>query len=136
MVHFLPDGIYVAPKITGTIHAHDPNDISKGRYVDSAVFTISAEVINADNEERKAYFFTTLYNEAGNKVASGPVIPNTIDNGGEIIKTMSSITATNVELWSSARPYVYTVKCDLVTGDVIDTINITVGVHSASSLGS
>ena len=128
--HFVPDGVYGASIITGPIHAHDPNDNSKGMYADSVMFRIIAEVIHEVNEEEKVYVESSLFDESGKKVGSSYTPPNTM--GGGTITTISSFNLSNVELWSPTRPYLYTLKCDLFDGLYIDTVNVTIGVRSTN----
>ena len=128
--HFVPNGVYGASTITGPIHAHDPNDNSKGMYADSVMFRIIAEVIHEVNEEEKVYVESSLFDESGKKVASSYTTPNTM--GGGTITTISSFNLSNVELWSPTRPYLYTLKCDLFDGLYIDTVNVTIGVQSTN----
>ena len=126
--HFVPDGIHGASNVTGDIHYHDPNDISKGMYTDTANFFITAEIVNEVDGENKVYFMTMLYDEDGKMVGNSSTAPNTM-NGGETITAVNSYTLSNVELWSPARPYLYVLWCQVWVGITIDEVNVTIGIR-------
>ena len=128
VIHFLPHGIYVATTVNGDFHPHYPGDISEGDYVDSVTLDISMDVINNDNQKQKRYYQITVFDGYGRQVGYTMSGPNTFNPGKSKI-LHGSITLNNAEAWSPARPYLYTVKCDLWAGIVTDTINITVGVR-------
>lgn len=129
-VHFVFDGVYCASSPVGSIHSHDSKDISKGLYADVATFKITAVVVNEGNFEEKVYLYTTLYDETGKKVGSGDTPYNTM-GGNQNIKIYISFNISNAELWSPARPYLYTLKCDTFDGSYTDSINITIGIRTS-----
>ena len=126
--HFVSDGIHGASNVTGDIHYHDPNDISKGMYADTVMFKVTAEVVNDASEEVKLYVRANLLDENGKMVANSSTPPNTL-NGRETITTENDLSVSNVELWSPARPYLYTIQCQTWAGCVLEEINITIGVR-------
>ena len=138
VVHIIPDGTYVAAAIHGTVQAHDPNDISKGKYVDAAVISVSSEVINDDTKEQKRTYQYTIFDADGKQVGN-TMLPPSDFSAGELKVLTDSYTAKNVELWSPARPYLYTLQCELLNNaddgiitdsGVTDTYNITFGIRS------
>ena len=128
LAHFVPDGLYGVTNITGEIKYHDPNDISKGMYAGTAHFTITAEIVNEESDENKVYFYSVLYDENGKIVGNDTTPPNTM-GGGDTITVFTSYFVAKVELWTPARPYLYTFQCQVLDGSVIDEVNVTIGVR-------
>ena len=128
-IHFIPDGTYIATTVNGGFHYHYPDDISKGSYVDSVTLDVSMDVINDDTQEQKRYYQLTLFDADGNHVNDIMSAPYTF-NAGQKMTLKGSMDIEKAEAWSPARPYLYTMKCDLWDGVVTDTVNITFGVRS------
>ena len=129
VVHLIPDGTYVSTSIISGIHVHDPNDVSKGKYADSVTINVSMEVINDDSQSQKRSYQLTILDSDGKQVSTMTSPPYNFDSG-EFLMLNGSLAIDSAELWSPARPYLYTVRCDLLTGSTItDTINITFGVR-------
>ena len=131
VIHFVPDGTYVGTVPSGDYHPHDPNDISKGGYVDSVTLHTGSEVKNDDTQEQKRYYQVTLFDADGKQINAVISPPNTF-NAGQFMTLDNTMTIEKAEVWSPARPYLYTMKCDLWAGVVTDTINFTFGVRNAS----
>ena len=129
VIHFVPDGTYITMTVNGDIHAHDPNDISKGGYADSVTLDVKMEVINEDTQEQKRYYQLALFDADGKQINSSDSPPNTF-NAGEFMILEGTMMVKQAEIWSPARPYIYTMKCDLWAGVVTDTINVTFGIRT------
>ena len=129
-VHLAVEGLYGASKVTGAIHDHNPNDPTKGQYSDGATFMPTAEVVNqAMTGSVSVVVKFMLFDEMGHQAAmstssSVSVMPNTI----QMAKTTFSIS--NAELWSTPRPYLYTLQTTVMSGsNILDSINTTVGIR-------
>ena len=91
---------------------------------------------------------TTLENEAAS-AATGSISVTVFDASGKIVATAKSSASsvppnggrtivnarmpiTGAELWSVARPYLYTLQVKVLsaTGTVVDTVNVTSGIRT------
>ena len=129
ILHFIPDGIYVQTSVKGGFHPHFPDDSRKGDYVDSVTLNVGMEVINNGIEEQSKFYRLTLIDVDGKEINSTLDGPFTF-HAGQNMTLKGSMTIENAEVWGPARPYLYTMKCDLWAGVVTDTVNITFGVRS------
>ena len=132
-VHLAVDGIYGASDVTGSITAHSPKDPTQGMYADIVMFYPRAEVVN-DNEKglgQSIQVQFTLFDEAG--VAVGLVDTSILSvSPAHTITVDATLKLSNVEIWSPARPYLYTLQTQVIAAgsSVLDTVNTSIGVRS------
>jgi hypothetical protein len=127
--HIVPDGYYGNTTITGDIHYHDPSDITKGMYADTALLQVTAEVVNEHDREDKQYIQCALYDEDGKNVGSCPSIVNTMEPH-QTLKMYTDTKLSQVEVWTPARPYLYTLSIQLFIGIIADSVNVSIGFRS------
>ena len=74
----------------------------------------------------------TLVDAAGKVVAAGQSGSATVAAGGGTAVVSARLAVAGAELWSVARPYLYTLTFDVVSpaGAVVDTVNVTTGIRT------
>lgn len=128
-IHLAVGGLFAASNVTGKIQAHSENDTASGMYADIAMFFPSAEVVN-DNKHGEKQTVTvhfTLMTEQGKEIDSGSSQSMSVSSG-ETAVARTDMKLSNVELWSSARPYLYILQTEVMSGSqLMDAVNTTVG---------
>ena len=133
-VHIAVDSIYGASDVIGLIVANTPKDPSQGMYADMAMFFPRAEVVN-DHETgsyQNIQVHFTVFDEAG--VAVGSVNTSNLSiSPAHTVAVDATMKMSNVQLWSPARPYLYTLQTEVViTGStVLDAVNTSIGLRHA-----
>ncbi|XP_062504714.1 beta-galactosidase BoGH2A-like [Corticium candelabrum] len=131
-VHLAVGGIYAASNVSGDIEAHSKDDPSAGMYVDTLMYSPSVEVVNDDDNNGKkqtvTVHFTLMTDE---KVAASGASMSMDVSPGETIVAKVDLKLSQVELWSPARPFLYTLQTEVMVGSqVMDAVNTTVGFRS------
>ena len=107
---------------------------AEGVFADSAVVAPSCVIFNGAKSQTRTNVVFTLYSADGvTPVASGNVSNWALPN-----RTQQSIipplTVPNAELWSIARPYLYTLVTSVFiegsTGPAVDGLNTSVGIRT------
>ena len=137
-VHFAPDEVFGTAMVTGSVSR---NGAAAAAGL-TAPATIHARAV-LENFGSTAAAMTglsvrfTAYNAVGKACAEGTAAVVTNPNGGgETAIVNASLSLAKAELWSVARPYLYTITATVLgahtgaTADVGDSVNITIGVRS------
>ena len=132
-VRLFVEGLYGASEVTGEIHDHEPSAATKGRYSDGALFMATAEVTNdalTQSEENVVVYFA-LFDENGEEVVEATSSSVSVSsNMTEVAK--ASFKISKAELWSTPRPYLYTLQTSVMDGfALLDTFSTTVGARLA-----
>lgn len=131
--HFMPDGIYVTSSITGPITPHVKNTLNRGVYAAKVAFNFKATIVN-DNKTGNVSVFArfTIYNDMGGKVAANDSA-KAYSTGIEALEVQAKVDVMKAELWSTVRPYLYTVQVDLMSGSVVyDSVNMSIGARNSA----
>ena len=132
-VHFVPDGVYGASQIIGSVSDHDSQDPSKGQYAD-VEFNPVAEVINSKSTQVEVMVKFDIFDEEGQSAASIISKPVTIDPGKSKLVNVTISKTANIELWSITRPYLYKLEASLMTASgqpPMDNVSIPIGARLA-----
>ena len=125
-VHFVPDGLYGATNVTGKVTANDASNLMKGMTADMAMLNPIAEVVNDGTTAAQVKVQFTLYDATGASVVSGSTNSASVapkQNG----TFQAQMAVKNVQLWTAARTYLYTLEFVVMTETATDTANVTVG---------
>eukprot|EP01065_Artemidia_motanka_P030865 TRINITY_DN3700_c1_g1_i2.p1 TRINITY_DN3700_c1_g1~~TRINITY_DN3700_c1_g1_i2.p1 ORF type:complete len:955 (+),score=244.92 TRINITY_DN3700_c1_g1_i2:106-2970(+) len=128
--HFTPDSSWVFMNVTGAIEPVSPGTPSAGMRAASSVARISSTVRNGGAAAAAAAVSASVVNAAGAVVGTGKSSPVSIAAGSESAVEFE-VTIGATELWSVARPYLYTVRLGLsVGGGDVDAVNVTTGART------
>ena len=128
-VHFAPDGVYGASQVFDIVSDHDSNDPSKGQYAD-VMFNPVAEIMNTKMDRAEVMVKFEIYDENKKMVASAMSKSVQIDPGKSAVVNATTSKISNIELWSIARPYLYTLQATLILSSdrtPIDYVSHTIG---------
>ncbi|XP_062517777.1 beta-galactosidase BoGH2A-like [Corticium candelabrum] len=132
-VHLFVEGLYGASEVTGEIHDHEPSDATKGQYSDGATFMATAEVTNdaLTQSAKNVVVYFALFDENGEEVVEATSASVSVSsNMTEVAK--ASFKISKAELWSTPRPYLYTLQTSVMAGStLLDNVSTTVGVRLA-----
>ena len=136
-VHFVTDGVYAGSNVSASqIQAHNPNDIGAGLFADSAmvypIMNIVSDFVGASMHIYMVNF--TIFDADGKQVASGKSDTWPLDGGAGHLASLNA-SIENAELWSSARPYLYTMQAQIVEtapmAMITDEVNVSFGIRDA-----
>ncbi|XP_065180029.1 beta-galactosidase BoGH2A-like [Sycon ciliatum] len=135
-VHFVADGLYAMSNVTGKITAHRESDPASGMVASEAAMDPRVEVVHDGAAGGKAGPFTVVFRIRNSE---GEVLGSTVTNqfelapGETLLAGGPELVLTDVELWSSARPYMHSLETVMMNGDIIiDNITKTMfGVRRA-----
>ena len=133
-VHFVPDGVYGASGVDGSVSDHDTKDPSKGQFAD-AMFNPVAEVMNDKSEQAEVMVKFDIYSEDGQSVATVTSEKMTVEAGKMVLINTTIPKTSNIELWSIARPYLYRIEANLMTSasqSPIDNVTYSIGVRQGT----
>ena len=132
-VHIDQNGVFAYSNITDT-----DIDVSRltpelGLTAASAVLHAQATVANAGATPSKACVVFTLHDGTGAAVGSATTTSTTIPAGSTVdLKTQMNVTQP--ELWSSRRPYLYSLSANVTVGScqspAVDSVTIKTGFRS------
>jgi beta-galactosidase/beta-glucuronidase len=131
-LHIAEDGVFAYSNITNSDDGLVAWNSGSPRRMtaSSAILHTSVEVYN---DEAKSGDFTAafvLYDNTGKNVGTGTSAAATAPAGSSAIAT-AAIAVTDVKLWNSASPTMYTVSVTVSSGGaVVDSMNITTGFRS------
>ena len=147
-LHLESDGIFAHGHVTtgaggsdgaeghlDLIHRAQP---TLGSTAASAEVIASAEVVNTASSATKATVQFALFDTAGKQVGTTVASSASLTAAANTSSPTTAITPTvkiavaNPELWSVARPYLYTLK---VTTDSGDAKNVSIGIYSTKWTG-
>ena len=126
-VHFVPDGLYAMNNVTGSVSMHDKSNPAAGMTASTAVVDPRVEVVHdGKSGEMGPLVVTFTILQDGKSVGTTKTDPFSLKPGATIIAAAPELELTNVELWSSARPYMYTLNTVMTIGaDVHDNVSET-----------
>ena len=145
-VHLQSDGIFAHGHVAtsagsddnvGHAIVHRPHP-SLGATATSAEVIASAEVINTARTTAKATIQFALFDASGKAVASTVSSSVSLDAASNTSSATTAITpivkipVVGPELWSVARPYLYTLQ---VTTDSGDATNVSIGIYGTKWTG-
>ena len=84
-----------------------------GSKYENAVLNVRANIANADKKAASAGVRLTLVDANGHEVGIGNIAPATVKAGGEAV-VHGTISVSKPQLWSTEKPYLYTVQMELV----------------------
>ncbi len=132
-VHLFVEGLYGASEVTGEIHDHETSDATNGQYWDSATFMATAEVTNdaLTQSAKNVVVYFALFDENGEEVVEATSASVSVSsNMTEVAK--ASFKISKAELWSTPRPYLYTLHMSVMAGStLLDIFSTTVGARLA-----
>eukprot|EP00730_Choanoeca_flexa_P006129 TRINITY_DN12089_c0_g1_i2.p1 TRINITY_DN12089_c0_g1~~TRINITY_DN12089_c0_g1_i2.p1 ORF type:complete len:1061 (+),score=193.83 TRINITY_DN12089_c0_g1_i2:86-3268(+) len=128
-VHVDVDGIATYSNLTSSVTSrHNPSD---GRTA-SAVTTVKATVVNDGADETHAGIAVELHDQTGSVVARASS-DNISLKSDEAATLRVQLPVRSAELWSIARPYLYTLVTRIVVGNTAtDIVNTTIGIRSTN----
>jgi beta-galactosidase/beta-glucuronidase len=125
LLHFVPDGIFAAAKVLAPI-----SNGQTAQAIIGARATVTNDGISASPEFQVRF---DVFDTTGKKVASAqtPTAQGSTLAPGTSTTVTAPVSLAPANVWSTARPYLYTVKATLVAaGADGDSVNETVGFHS------
>ena len=131
-VHIVTHGINPISNVTGDITWHSPSDPSKGMTSSSASLSPVVEIVNDGGNADAAQYTVkvTVMDESGETVTSlsTPTTETLPPMQGRKIP-VGTMNLKTVELWSSQRPYLYTMLTEVLTtdGQLLDNITTSFG---------
>jgi beta-galactosidase/beta-glucuronidase len=137
-LHAVPDRVWAYANSIGDITPHTAGKPTDGLYATSAELTFSGvlrNVASGDIADQVALTVLAVTDQNG-KVLPGAtgsgVAPQGLPGDDEVELGFTIKLGKNVELWSVARPFLYTAQLQVQVGkaNVTDAINITVGVRT------
>ena len=134
-LHFVTDGVFVHGHVSGTggIQPQVAGAPALGQTAAAAAVIATAELANTGSAAATAKVSFALFDATGQAVGapvSASVAVAAAASASEPAATISaevSIPVRNAELWSVARPYLYTLR---VSTDSGDSYNASVGIYS------
>eukprot|EP01062_Namystynia_karyoxenos_P053520 TRINITY_DN4338_c0_g1_i1.p1 TRINITY_DN4338_c0_g1~~TRINITY_DN4338_c0_g1_i1.p1 ORF type:complete len:979 (+),score=225.56 TRINITY_DN4338_c0_g1_i1:75-2939(+) len=131
-LHFPPDSSWVHSELHGGTALRTPGKPAAGATATSATVIAATTIRNAMSAAVSgAKVAVSVVDAAGKEVAQGVSSPLSVPAGGST-EVSVSVALDSPELWSVARPYLYTVRMALSdgAGAARDAVNITTGVRS------
>jgi beta-galactosidase/beta-glucuronidase len=106
------------------------NGMPRRMTADSAVLYTSVEVYNDNAKSGDFTAVFTLYDNTGAAIGAATSAIATAPAGQSAVAN-ASIIVSNVKLWNSAEPTMYTVTVDIWSaGSIVDDLNVTTGFRS------
>ena len=141
-LHLVPDRAWAHTTVTGEVHALGESP-SHGIVADAATMYLQADVTNAASSSsttaaaQEVALQATINDADGTVVGTASSKTVSVDAGATVTLSATALLA-NAQLWSVARPYVYTVSFSVVAGgsalDVsqvyYDSVNVTTGIKT------
>jgi beta-galactosidase/beta-glucuronidase len=146
-VHLETDGIFAHGHVTtadksgdgdaghAIVHRTHP---SLGATAASAEVIASAEVVNTASSAAKATVQFALFDATGTQVGTTVASPVSLTAAPNVSSPTTAITSpvkipvASPELWSVARPYLYTLKVSMDSGDAQ---NVSIGIYETKWTG-
>lgn len=128
-MHAKLDSVWSYSNVTSTTSnaLEDPSLGSTGE----AVLHCEATLENDGDAASSGSISVTVMDKDGKAVGSGKSSSASVPSGGQSIVS-ARLPISDAELWSVARPYLYTLKVDVLddSGATVDTVNITAGIRT------
>eukprot|EP00937_MAST-01D_sp_MAST-1D-sp2_P002603 g2603.t1 len=130
-VHHVPDRAWAFANVTGAINSNAGGSPADGLSAATATFGAATTVANDGASSVQASVRTAVYDGRGARVVALAGDAVTIAAGATAEVAVAPSSVNNVELWSVARPYLYTTVLEIVVdGVVVDAVNVTTGARS------
>ena len=134
-VHHVPDRAWGFANVTGAIAPNAAGAPAQGMHAAGGRFGAATTVANDGSAPVSATLTATLYDGRGAKLgSSASAAPVSVAPGASAPLAVIPLVhsgASAIELWSVARPYLYTLVLDVsVGGAVVDSVNVTTGART------
>jgi beta-galactosidase len=129
VTYIVPWGVYSPSVVTGLISGL--NGVDGPQTATSAVVNVFVDVANMDTQSTSFQVASQVLDNQGNVVGSAQSSGN-LDALTGFSRIQNQISLTNVNLWNTGSPYLYSVVSTLTTGTGLqDQVNVTIGIRSA-----